>query len=84
MAVCLQDLREDDSEERRKGYKEKMKKWFQPLTLEIPARDPGEGLSSSSLSGRNRQGLQSQHFSPGRLRSSCIKNGSQYSLFYAC
>lgn len=40
MAVCLYDPKADDTEERRKGYKAKMKQWFsgggRAMILDIP------------------------------------------------
>ena len=68
MVVCLHDPGADDTEERRKGYKQKMKQWFNPqrLTVEVPTRDSTDGLSSASLSSRQHI---SHHFSsPGMDR----------------
>lgn len=41
MAVCAHDPKADDTEERRKGYKAKMKQWFSggKLALEIPGKE---------------------------------------------
>ena len=57
MAVCAHDPRADDTEERRKGYKAKMKQWFTAgrLTLEVPPRDGNtSGPSSANNSAPNR------------------------------
>ena len=55
MAVCAHDPRADDTEERRKGYKAKMKQWFSGsrMSLEMPQRD-GNSSGPPSASSNTR------------------------------
>lgn len=55
MAVCAHDPRADDTEERRKGYKAKMKQWFSGsrMSLEMPHRD-GNSSGPPSASSNTR------------------------------
>ena len=41
MAVCAHDPKADDTEERRRGYKAKMKQWFSggKVTLEVAGKE---------------------------------------------
>ena len=72
MAVCLHDPKADDTEERRKGYKAKMKQWFGGrMTLDIPLKEgpPFGPPSASSLGGGPKQLSMRETIPPGRPAS---------------
>lgn len=60
MAVCAHDPKADDTEERRKGYKAKMKQWFtgSRLNLEMGSKEGNSGPPSASSAGPNRMSSQ--------------------------
>ena len=71
MAVCLHDPKADDTEERRKGYKAKMKQWFGGrMTLDIPLKEgPPFGPPSASSLGGPKQLSMRETIPPGRPAS---------------
>lgn len=80
MAVCAHDPKADDTEERRKGYKAKMKQWFSGSRLALDTVKDGHNSGPPSASSGVQTRASSQRESAAGLprpgRSSCNLNNA--------